>query len=258
MKYETINYMVKDRVAWVTINQAKKMNRLSNVVLQEITEVVKSADQDNDVKVLVISGSGEKAFCAGADLKSLMHDSILRSRENLNYYAEMCLSFIRLGKPSISMIRGFALAGGCGLAILPTFSIASEDAKLGLPEINVGMWPMMVMATLFRTVGKKKGLELICTGEIISAREAERIGMITRAVPHDELENYVRELADELKGKSGSILRLGLEAYQNSVDMEYLKAIGYLKDMAAIVSNTPDSQEGTAAFRERRRPNWSS
>jgi len=256
MKYETILYDIKDRVARITINQAEEMNKLSNTVLKEIVHAARSADKDKNAKVLIITGAGGKAFCAGADLKGVEHDSVLKSKENLEDYAQLCLTLNALKTPSIAMIRGYAVAGGCGLAMLPTFSIASENAKFGTPEINVGMWPMMVMAILFRTVGKKKGLELICTGDMIDAHEAERIGMITKVVPDQELENEVAELADKLKNKSGSILGLGLDAFHNMEDMEYNKAITYLRDMAAILTSTPDSIEGIKAFAERRKPKW--
>ena len=256
MKYEAIICDITDGIARITINQAEEMNRLSNTVLKEIIHAARSADEDNNAKVLIISGAGEKAFCAGADLKGMKHGSVLESKENLQNYAELCLVFNALKTPSIAMIRGYAVAGGCGLAMLPTFSIASENAKFGTPEINVGLWPMMVMATLFRTVGRKKGLELICTGDIIDAHEAERIGMITKVVPDQQLENEVAELANKLKNKSGSNLGLGLEAFRNMTDMEYDKAIAYLRDMAVILTNTPDSIEGTKAFAEKRKPKW--
>lgn len=256
MKYDMILYNVDDRVARITINQPEKMNRLSNKVLKEIVHAARQADQDNKVKVIIFSGAGEKAFCAGADLKGVKHDSALNSKENLEDYAQLCLTINALKTPSIAMIRGYALAGGCGLAMLPTFSIASENAKFGTPEINVGMWPMMVMAILFRTVGKKKGLDLICTGDMIDAHEAERIGMITKVVPDQQLEKEVAELANKLKKKSGTILGLGLEAFQNVEDMEYSKAIAYLRDMAAILTGTPDSIEGIKAFAEKRKPKW--
>ena len=258
MRYETILYELDDKVARITINQSEKMNRLSNTVLKEIVHAVRSADRDNNAKVLIISGAGEKAFCAGADLKGFEHGSVLKSKENLEEYAQLCFTFNTLKTPSIAMIRGYALAGGCGLAMLPTFSIASENASFGTPEINVGIWPMMVMAILFRTVGKKKGLELICTGDMIDAHEAERIGMITRVVPDQQLEDEVNKLANKLKNKSGSILGLGLEAFQEITDMEYIKAISYLRNMAAILTSAPDSIEGTAAFAEKRKPKWTS
>ncbi len=256
MAYETILYEVRDGIARITLNQAEKMNRLSNKVLHEIIHAVTRADEDALTKVVIVSGVGEKAFCAGADLAAIAHDSAFKSRENLNLYAGMCLAFHRLKKPSIAKIRGLALAGGCGLAMLPTFSVASDNARFGLPEINVGMWPMMVTATLFRTVGRKKGMELICLGEIIDAYEAEKMGMITRMVEDRELDGFVEKLAGKLRNKSGAIFRLGLEAYQTAMDMEYEKAISFLRDSAAILTNSPDSMEGTRAFVEKRKPSW--
>ena len=256
MTYETILHDVKDGIVRITINQAEKMNRLSNRVLKEVIQAIENADKDDSVKVVIISGAGEKAFCAGADLSAIAHDSAFKSRENLNLYAGMCLAFHRLRKPSIAKIRGLAVAGGCGLAMLPTFSVASDDAKFGLPEINVGMWPMMLTATLFRTVGRKKAWELICLGEIIDAHEAEKMGMITKAVEGQELDDYVEKLAEKLRNKSGAIFRLGLEAYYTAMDMEYEKSMAFLRDTASILTNSPDSMEGTKAFMEKRKPRW--
>lgn len=256
MSFDTLLYSVENFAARISINQPDKMNRLSTTVLRELVQAVEKAERDSAVKVVIVSGTGQKAFCAGADLSAIAHESAYTSKEHLNGYTEMCLAFHRLKKPSIARIRGLALAGGCGLAMLPTFSIASAGSKFGLPEINVGMWPMMVMATLFRTVGKKKALELICTGDLIDAHEAERIGMITRVVEDHDLDNAVDTLAEKLKNKSGSIFRLGFEAYQTAMDMEYGKAMAYLRDVASILTNSPDSREGTKAFVEKRKPRW--
>jgi len=255
---DSILYEVEDKIAWITINQAEKMNRLTAQAMVKLVEAVELAGKDDGVKVIVITGAGEKAFCAGASIDQFEQDSILSSKKNLNAYARICKVFNIIYKPSIAMINGYAMAGGCGLAMLPTFSIASERAVFACPEIKVGVWPMMVMATLFRTVSRKKALELICTGETIDAREAERIGMVTRVVPHEELRPCVVQLAEKLKGKSGSILSLGLEAFSNSSDMEYDKAVSYLRDMAVILTNTPDAIEGTRAFMEKREAKWSS
>ena len=253
-----ILYELEDKIAWITINQADKMNRMTARIMLKLVNAVKVAGDDSRAKVIVITGAGDKAFCAGASIDEFEQDSILVSKRNLDAYAQICRVFNTVHKPSIAMIKGYALAGGCGLAMLPTFGIASEKASFACPEIKVGIWPMMVMAILFRTVGRKKGLELICTGESIDAREAERVGMINKVVRHEELRTHVTEFADKLKSKSSSILTLGLEAYSNSTDMEYNKAVSYLRDMATILTNTPDSVEGTSAFMEKREPNWKS
>jgi enoyl-CoA hydratase/carnithine racemase len=253
---DDILYRVEDNVAWITINQPEKMNRLTFQAMAELVKKVERAGDDEAVKVLVITGAGEKAFCAGASIDQFEQDSILVSKKNLDAYARICKVFSTVGKPSIAMVNGYAMAGGCGLAMLPAFGIASEKALFACPEIKVGVWPMMVMAILFRTVGRKKGLELICTGETIDAHEAERIGMINKAVPHEELKTHVEDLAGKLKSKSSAMLRLGLEAFHNSADMEYHKAVSYLRDMAVIMSHTPDAVEGTRAFMEKRKPKW--
>lgn len=258
MSGDPILYRVEDQIAWITINQAEKMNRLNFANMRELAQLVERADADPEVKVMIITAAGEKAFCAGGDLGDFSSPTILETKDNLQGYADLCLIFARVTTPSIAMIRGYALAGGCGLAMLPTFSIASTDAKFGLPEIKVGVWPMMVMATLFRTVGRKKGLELICTGDMIDAREAHRIGMVNQVAEPEDLEAEVLKLAEKLKSLSGSLMSLGLEAYNHIVDMEYNKAVIYLKNMVVLITETEDSQEGRAAFMEKRDPVWKS
>lgn len=254
---DSILYTKKDNIAWITMNQAEKRNRLKAEVMLKLVDTVRKAEHDNNVKVIIIKGAGDEAFCAGASIDEFEQDSVLENKNNLGAYAQICNVFNSLCKPSIAMINGYAMAGGCGLAMLPTFSIASDKAVFACPEINVGLWPMMVMAILFRTVGRKKGLELICTGDRIDAKEAERMGMITKVVPHSELYTYVSQLAGKLKAKSGSTMSLGLEASHNVADMEYEKAITYLRDVAVILSKTPDAIEGTKAFLEKRRAKWS-
>ena len=251
-----ILYRVEDQIAWISINQPEKMNRLNFANMRELAHLVDKADQDPGVKVIVISGEGSKAFCAGGDLGDFTATSVLAGKDNLQGYADLCLVFNRITTPSIAMISGYALAGGCGLAMLPSFSIATYDSFFGVPEIKVGVWPMMVMAILFRTVGRKKGLELICTGDQIDAREALRIGMINKVTSRDELLDEVLKLANQLKGLSRSIMSLGLEAFHHIGDLEYTKAISYLRNMVVMLSETTDSIEGRAAFMEKRKPIW--
>ena len=251
-----ILYQVRDKVARVTINQPEKMNRLRFRDMLSLVECLRRVADDPEVKVLLLNGAGEKAFCAGAGIDEFEQASAAESAKNFDAYAQLCRAFLDFPKPSIAMIRGYALAGGCGLAMLPTFSIASDKAVFGLPEIKIGFWPMMVMAILFRTVGRKKGLELICTGDFIDAGEAERIGMITRAVPDEDLDSYVAQLIEKLKKMSISTLQFGLQAYRDILDMEYDVALNYLRDKAAVLSTTYDAVEGVRAFVEKRSPKW--
>lgn len=249
-------YRVEDRVAFVTINQPDKMNRLNFAGMAELSRSIERADADPAARVIVISGEGDQAFCAGGDLGDFSAQTTDAVKKKLGGYAELCLVFNRITKPSIAMISGYAMAGGCGLAMLPTFGVAAENAVFGLPEIKAGIWPMMVMAVLFRTVGRKKGMELMCTGQPIDAQEALRIGMINRVVPQQELKQEVLKLAGNLKSLSGSSLSLGLEAYNQIGDMEYNKAIRYLQTQAAVLVDSPDSIEGCMAFIEKRKPVW--
>ncbi|MCB2225266.1 MAG: enoyl-CoA hydratase/isomerase family protein [Desulfarculaceae bacterium] len=251
-----ILYRVEDQIAWISINQPEKMNRLDFANMRELARCVDKADQDPGVRVIVISGEGGKAFCAGGDIGDFGAESVLAGKENLQGYADLCLVFNRITTPSIAMISGYALAGGCGLAMLPHLSIATYDSVFGVPEIKIGVWPMMVMAILFRTVGRKKGLELICTGERIDAREALRIGMINQVTSRGELLETTLALANQLKGLSRSIMSLGLEAFNHIGDLEYTKAISYLRNMVVLLSETTDSIEGRKAFFEKRKPVW--
>ncbi|MFZ2419026.1 MAG: enoyl-CoA hydratase/isomerase family protein [Smithellaceae bacterium] len=250
-------YSIENKVAIITINQAAKRNRLSYPMMRTIVDFVDEADKDDNVKVVVITGEGTDAFCSGADIGQFEADDIQVSRDTLlDAYTQLSLVWARLGKPSIAKICGYALAGGCGLAMFPTFSIAAENAVFGLPEIKVGTWPMIVMATLFRIVGRKKGLEMCCTGDFIDAREAERIGMVNKVVPLDKIDDEVTMRCEKLKSLSASSLRFGLGAFYTMSDMEYSTAIKYLKEMATILTKTKDTVEGTRAFMEKRQPRW--
>ncbi len=256
MTYQRILYSVQDSIATITLNEPEKMNRLSFEMMTEIVQALRAADLDEKVRVMIITGAGDKAFCAGANLSEFDTHSAVGAKKLVDTYAELPRTFAGLGKPSIAMVNGFALAGGCGLAMYPTFGIASDTATFGLPEVNVGIWSMVVMAALIRMVPKKKALELLCTGETINAGEAEKIGMINKAVPANELKTAVMSLAEKLKSKSGSTLRFGLQALNIISDMEFSKALSYLSNANSILITTEDAAEGLGAFLEKRKPQW--
>lgn len=256
MTYKNIFYEVKEKVAWITLNQPEKRNPLSNLTMRELIDALEKAKAEGGASVIVITGAGEKAFCAGADIGEFRGNTVPENREQYGLYARLCLTFPALGKPSIAAVNGLALAGGCGLALYPDITIASEKARFGVPEITVGVWPMMVSASLYRAVGRKKALELMCTGEMIDAHEALRIGLVNRVVPPDQLQSSVMDLAEKLKSKSPVILKLGLDAFYTMADLEYSKAVIYLREMVALLLNTEDAQEGVTAFVEKRKPVW--
>lgn len=256
MTYENIRYDVEDGIATVMLNQPEKRNRLSNRTLLEIIDALEKARDDPAVRVIIVTGAGEKAFCAGADISEFIGNSNLENRVQYKAYARLCTIFNDLGKPTIAAVRGWALAGGFGLAIYPDITIASEDAKFGTPEINVGVWPMMVSASLIRAVGRKKALEMMFTGDILDANEAKTLGLVNKVVPAEKLEAETLALANKLKDKSPAVMKLGRDAFYTMMDMEFNQAVEYLKDMIVVLLGTEDAQEGCKAFVEKRPPNW--
>ena len=256
MAYKDILYDVDDGIARVTLNIPEKMNRLSIETMKEIVAALTEAKDDELVRVIIILGAGESAFCAGAGLGDFMGRSTMEVRKVFDAFADLSRFFIDLGKPSIAAVNGLALAGGCGLAIYPDITIASEKAKFGLPEINVGLWPCMVSAALPRVLGAKKAVELMLTGDIIDAEEAERIGLINRVVPHDKLEETVMALARKLSKKSSIVMSAGRRSFYTMLGMEYNEAMIYLLDVLALIMSTEDSKEGLTAFLEKRKPVW--
>jgi enoyl-CoA hydratase/carnithine racemase len=258
MEYRKILYTVKDNIAKIILNEPEKMNRLTDEMDREIVNALKASETNNEVRVIIITGAGDKAFCAGAALDEFVKTdrSSSEAKQSAENYIEIPRTFSRLRKVSIAMVNGYALAGGCGLVMYPTFAIASETARFGLTEINVGIWSMMVSGTLFRLVNTRKALELLCTGELIDAHEAEEIGLINKAVPPGDLEKEVMNLAEKIKSKSAAALSLGLDAYYTTMDMEYQKALSYLTESSAFITLTRDAKEGFKAFLEKRKPQW--
>lgn len=256
MNYKDILYKVEDSIARVTLNVPEKMNRLGIETMKEVIGALKEAKNDESVRVIIIRAAGEEAFCAGANLEEFMGLSTTETRKVFGTFGDLSRVFVDLGKPSIAAVNGLALAGGCGLAIFPDITIASEKAKFGLPEINVGLWSCMVSAFLPRVLGSKKSMELLLTGDMIDAEEAERIGLVNRVVPHDELEERVMDLARKLSKKSSVIMGIGRNSFHTMLSMEYNEALTYLLDTLALIMTTEDCKEGLSAFREKRKPVW--
>jgi enoyl-CoA hydratase/carnithine racemase len=260
MSYTEILYEVRGPIARITLNRPDKRNPIGPVTIGELLHALDAAKVDEAVRVIVLSGAG-KVFSAGGDLSSMGSGGTpLQSPGGGGMkpgtFVDLNLALTRVGKPTIAMVNGHALAGGLGLVVACDLALASDEAQFATPEINVGLWPMMIMATIFRNVPRKRGLELIATGEKISAAEAERMGLITRAVPKDRLETEVAQLAEKLAAKSPAVMRLGLEAFYATQDMELEPALRHLERQLVAVLATEDAREGLAAFLEKRAPNW--
>jgi enoyl-CoA hydratase/carnithine racemase len=244
-------------VATVTINRPERRNALSWAVIAELREVLAALRDDPDVRVVVLTGAGAKAFCAGADLGGMADETpFLELHEGRGGLADLFLDLWSLGKPTIARVRGFALAGGMGLALACDFVVASDDAQFGTPEIDVGLWPFMITVPLVRSMPPKKVLELMLTGRRVGAEEAERIGFVNRVVPVGGLDAAVDELASTLAAKSPAIVKLGRDSFYEVWDRAAADALAYLHPMLTVTTLTEDSREGIAAFAEKRPPEW--
>jgi enoyl-CoA hydratase/carnithine racemase len=254
---EVIYAVDGDGVATLTINRPERRNALSWDVVRLLRARVAEAKADPAVRVVVLTGAGDRAFCAGADLGGMAAGAgFVALHEGRGELAALFVDLWRLGKPTVARVRGYALAGGFGLALACDLVIAADDAQFGTPEIDVGLWPYMITVPLMRSMPLKKALELMMTGRRVDAAEAERIGFVTRVVPVDGLDAAVAELASTLASKSPSVLKLGRDSFYAVWDRAAEDALAYLHPMLTVTTLTDDAQEGLAAFQEKRPPRW--
>ncbi|MFC1823591.1 enoyl-CoA hydratase/isomerase family protein [Thermodesulfobacteriota bacterium] len=255
---EEILYEVAERVATITINRPKARNSLNKNVSDGLNSMLDQAVADDNVGSIVITGAGGKAFCSGADLGgSFSGDaSFIEQHEARGDFAGYLIKMNKCKKPILAAVEGFCLAGGIGVCLSCDVVIASDDSKFGLPEIKRGLWPYMVTAVLIKNVGRKKAIELCMTGELISAAEAERIGMINHCVPKDQFKERVDETAKKLASFSTAIMGLGKSSFYRIADMEFGAALDFLSTQLTINTQTEDIKEGIAAFMEKRDPKW--
>ena len=253
---EEVRYEVDGPIARVTIDRPERRNAMSFTVMNGLREAMARAKHDDAVRVVVLTGAGDKAFCAGADLGGIADTGAAASHDGRGLLADLFREMWGLGKPTIARVRGYALAGGFGLALACDFVIAAEDAQFGTPEIDVGLWPYMITVPLLRSMPPRKVLELMATGRRVDAAEAERIGFVNRVVPVDKLDAAVDELAATLASKSPLVMRWGRGSFYRVLDMAPDDALAYLQSMLTVTSSSDDTAEGVAAFREKRKPEW--
>jgi enoyl-CoA hydratase len=255
--YELVSYEVDDGVATVTLNNPEKRNMLSGQMLFELVDAMKAVRDSDDVGAVVLTGAGEKAFCAGADLSGFAADVPLIAK---HFATERFLEFFRLmprlGKPSLCAVNGHVLAGGLGLALSCDLVIAKEGATFGTPEINVGAFPYMIMAIIYRNVPRKKVNEMMLLGERLSAEQAVSYGLANKVVPADEFAAAVTEWAGKLASKSPVLMRLGHDAMYRQQDMAIDDALEFLRSQLSLTFTTEDIVEGVTAFFEKRDPQW--
>jgi enoyl-CoA hydratase len=241
----------------VTINRPKVMNALNAALLAELSAVIDDAGADADVRALVITGAGEKAFVAGADINELAQQTPVAGRDRGRFGQSVFDRIERLGKPVIAAVNGFALGGGCELAMACTMRLAADTAKFGQPEINLGLIPGYAGSQrLPRLVGRGRALELLLSGHSISADEAFRIGLVNRVVPAAQLLTEARALAHTLASKAPIAVRYILDAVARGLDMPLADAQDYEATLFGLVSTTEDMREGTRAFLDKRKPEF--
>jgi enoyl-CoA hydratase/carnithine racemase len=258
VSYETLVVESHDGIGTVTLNRPEVRNALDATMLGEIEAGLRALGEDRATRVIVLRGAGDKAFCAGADLAGLGdRGTTLQARESFGALPRILEAMARMRTPLIAQVHGFALAGGCGLAAACDIVVAADDAVFGLPEIRVGLLPLVVMAPILRSVGRKRAMLMILAGEHVPAREAYEMGLVSRLVPRAELEPAVAALARTLAGYSPAALGLAKEAAAAVPDMEYGAALRYLRELLTLVALSDDAREGIAAFFEKRPPRWS-
>jgi enoyl-CoA hydratase len=256
--YETILYDAADTgVATVTLNQPDTRNALSTEMLGELIDAFESARDDGGIRCLVLASSHEKVFSSGANLAGFSADvPLVHKHFGSDQLLKLFRLLVEIGKPTICAANGHVLAGSLGIALACDLVIAKDTAGFGTPEINVGAFPFMVMALIYRNVPRKKTNELLLLGERISAQEAYEAGIVNKVVPADEFDDAVREWAEKLATKSPVVMRLGKEAMVRQQDMPLLDALDYLRSQLTLALSTEDIQEGVRAFFEKREPEW--
>ncbi|MBI4575908.1 MAG: enoyl-CoA hydratase/isomerase family protein [Planctomycetes bacterium] len=250
-------YRVEGRVATITVNRPDKLNALDAPTLDGLRAAFERAQGDDAVRVVILTGAGERAFIAGADIAELAELTPLSAAAHA-LRGQALLQFVEhLGKPVIAMIRGYALGGGCEVAMACTIRIASTRARLGQPEVKLGLIPGYGgTQRLPRLVGKGRAMEVCLVGEMISAEEALRIGLVNRVVPPESLEAVTREVAEAIAARAPLAARFAMEAIQRGVEVPLAEGLRVEADLFGRCAATRDMREGTTAFLEKREPVW--
>jgi enoyl-CoA hydratase len=252
-----VRYEVRGSSVWLTIDRPDRRNALSLEVVEELLTGLARAADDASARVVVLTGSGDRAFCAGGDIASLAPArSRFEEHERRATVGTLLRAIVDHPKPVVARVNGHALAGGFGLALACDLIVAADSAGFGTPEVDVGLWPFMITAVIQRNVPRKLALEMMLTGRRLTADEAARWGLVNRVVPAGGLDDAIEELAADLAAKSPLVLRLGKESFRRAQDMGFDDALAYLSAMLTVELESEDAAEGVTAFVGKRQPNW--
>ena len=253
MTYENVRVDIRDNILFVTIDRPKVLNALNAATVEELYRVFAAARDDENVRAVIVTGGGDKAFVAGADINELAQKTPITGKET-SERGQFVLSFIeRFPKPVIAAVNGFALGGGCELALACHIRIASEKAQIGLPEVTLGIIPGYGgTQRMARLLGKGKALELICTGDRITAAEAEKIGLVNRVVPADGLMPAAEEMAKKIIARGPLAIRAAIEAVIRGSEMPFEEGQFLEATLFGFLCASEDTKEGMKAFIEKR------
>ncbi|MCD6015067.1 MAG: enoyl-CoA hydratase/isomerase family protein [Solirubrobacterales bacterium] len=255
--FAKLRYEVADGVATVTLDDPETRNALSDQLLLELLAALREAKADDAARVVVLTSSHEKVFSAGANLAGFGSDAAVADKHlATEHFVEVFKQLGELGKPSIVAANGHVLAGSLGIALACDLIIAKDSAGFGTPEINVGLFPFMIMALIYRNVPRKRTTEMLLLGERLTAAEALDAGIVNKVVPATEFDAAVADWAAKLAAKSPLVMRLGKDAMWRQMDMPLLDALDYLRSQLTIELATEDAIEGVTAFFEKREPAW--
>ena len=246
-------YRVEEGVGYITINREPQRNAITPEALALFHEYLDEAEKDEKVHAILVTGAGEKAFCTGAQLSGAVTTG---GKDIFASYASLLNRIVSFPKPTVARVKGFCLAGGMGFMLACDIVLASDDSKFGTPEVNVGLWPMMIGALIFRNVLQKKAMEMILLGERLTADEALAMGLITRVVPAANLNEEVKKVLAMLTSRSPIGMRMGKQAFYAASNLPLQEALTYLSEKIKEVAGTDDAREGITAFMEKRQPNF--
>jgi len=253
--YEQIELALSDGVLRITLSRPERKNAMGPQMVNELLYALDDAKDDPDVRVVLFTGAG-KAFCAGGDLKQMSGGGDGPKLEPKGDYADLLLRFTTLHKPTVARVNGVAMGGGLGIVAACDFALAARSATMGTPEIKRGLFPMMIMAVLMRTVSRRRLLEMMLFGDKLTAAQAAEIELINRAVDDEALDAEVDALTAKLAAQSPTALRMGLAAWHHQADQDLADAVPWLQTQLFAILGTEDAREGLSAFFQKRAPQW--
>ena len=255
---DTVLLTIQDRIATLTLNRPDRRNALNADLLTSLITHLNDCAANKAISAVILTGSGQD-FCSGGDLSPPSGDDesgLLSLHAGRGQFIAVFDAMQRLGKPLIAKVQGRAFAGGLGIMLACDMVVASTNATFCTPEVKVGLFPMMIMALIFRNIGRKKGMELILTGDVLSAQDAEHIGLINRVVPPEQLDDATNALARKVASYSPAVLRLGRDAFYETQDMAFPQALQYLRSQLTLNTLTEDAAEGVMSFMMKKQPEW--